>query len=161
MIKTLWDSFRNQQRATLSQVASIDPELTASPAGRLGELLIKAAILARVLEPALTLTATAILLILGAAVPGLAQQPPGGSIFGGNDQTLANGVREAIKWGRNLLFLLGVGGIGWSMLNYMTEKPWIKQAIGGAGCFGFASIAALIYSFSQGHAVQVDTDLGN
>src|SRR2546430_13009871 len=50
-----------------------------------------------------------------------------------------NGVREAMKWGRNLLFLLGIGGLMWAAFNYMTEKSWTKQAIGGAFCFGFSS----------------------
>jgi len=95
------------------------------------------------------------------AVSAMAQGPGGGTIFGGNDQTLGNGVREIIKWGRNLLFLLGIGGLMWAAVNYMTEKNWTKQALGGVFCFAFGSIASLAYSFSQGNAVNLDTDLGN
>jgi len=53
------------------------------------------------IEPALALVA-ALLIVAG---PALAQTP-GGNLFGGNDQQLVSGVREAIRWGRNLLFLL-------------------------------------------------------
>jgi Zn-dependent protease with chaperone function len=118
--------------------------------------VIQLAALLRVVEPALLLVAATILM----AVPALAQQP-GGDIFGGNDQVLGNGVREAIRWGRNLLFLLGVGGIAWGTINYMTEKAYLKQMIGGGLAMSLGGIASLIYSFSQGNAVNLDTDLGN
>jgi hypothetical protein len=70
-------------------------------------------------------------------------------------------VREAIKWGRNLLFLLGIGGLMWAAFNYMTEKNWTKQAVGSVFCFAFGAVASLAYSFSQGNAVNLDTNLGN
>src|SRR5216683_985734 len=55
----------------------------------------------------------------------------------------------------------GIGGLMWAAVNYMTEKNWTKQALGGVFCFAFGSIASLAYSFSQGNAVNLDTDLGN
>lgn len=129
--------------------------LERSAAARTGRRLIQAAVLLRSVEPILLLIVMATLL----AAPALAQ--PGGNIFGGNDQQLGTGVREAIRWGRNLLFLLGVGGIGWATINYMTEKSWGKQAVGGGMAMGLGGIASLIYSFSQGNAVNLNTDLGN
>jgi hypothetical protein len=54
-----------------------------------------------------------------------------------------------------------VGGIGWGAVNYMMEKAWIKQMIGGGMAMGMGGIASLVYSFSQGSAVDLDTDLGN
>jgi len=136
---------------------AIDEELLAhSRAARIGKRLCQASFLVHTLAPLLAIAA----MILLTAMPALAQSP-GGSIFGGNDQTIGNGVREIIKWGRNLLFLLGVGGIAWAAVNYMTEKNWTKQALGGAFCMAFGAVASLVYSFSQGNAVNLDTDLGN
>lgn len=103
---------------------------------------------------------TVVVILALCAIPAVAQTP-GGSIFGGNDQTVGNGVREAIKYGRNLLFLLGVVGIMWAAVNYMFEKNWFKQLMGGVCCMGFSAIAAIAYSFSQGQAVNLDTNLGN
>jgi hypothetical protein len=98
--------------------------------------------------------------VLAVAVPALAQTP-GGNLFGGNDQQLGSGVREAIRWGRNLLFLLGVGGVGWGAANIMMEKAWGRQMLGGGVCMGIGGILSLVYSFSQGNAVNLNTDLGN
>ena len=131
--------------------------LTHSHAARAGQRLIQASVLINRLTPVLAIVA----IICLTAVGTMAQGPSGGTIFGGNDQTIGNGVREIIKWGRNLLFLLGVGGIAWAAVNYMTEKNWTKQALGGAFCMAFGAVASLVYSFSQGNAVNLDTDLGN
>ena len=113
----------------------------------------------RAVEPVLVLIATALLMSLAFVQPAFAQTP-GGNLFGGNDQSLGNGVREAIKWGRNLLFLLGIVGIGWGIFNLMTEKAWGRQMIGGLLCLGFGGVVSLVWSFSQGNAVNLDTDLG-
>jgi len=131
--------------------------LTNSHTARASRRLLQASVIVNALMP---------LLVIGivfslTTVSVMAQGPSGGSIFGGNDQTLGNGVREIIKWGRNLLFLLGIGGLMWAAVNYMTEKNWTKQALGGVFCFAFGAVASLAYSFSQGNAVNLDTDLGN
>jgi hypothetical protein len=130
--------------------------LTNSRSARTSRRLIQASVILNALAPALTIAAVFSL----SAVSVMAQGPSGGSIFGGNDQTLGNGVREIIKWGRNLLFLLGIGGLMWAAVNYMTEKNWTKQALGGVFCFAFGAVASLAYSFSQGNAVNLDTELG-
>jgi hypothetical protein len=126
---------------------------------RIGKRLVQAAMFARAFEPMLIL-----LTVVAAAAlqttPVMAQTPGGGSIFGGSDQTVGSGVREAIRWARNILFLLGVGGCAWGALNVMMEKPYLKQFIGGGASMGFGAIAALAHSFAQGEAVNVDTDLG-
>jgi Zn-dependent protease with chaperone function len=137
-------------------VAIDDNLLHRSRAARIGKRLIQASALVNALMPVLLFVG----LLVVAAAPAYAQAP-GGSIFGGNDQTIGNGVREAIKWGRNLLFLLGVFGVMWAVLNYMMEKNWSKQLIGGIACFCFGGVASLAYSFSQGQAVNLDTNLGN
>ena len=139
----------------------IDEEVyEQSRAARIGQRVIQMAVILRAIEPVLVLSITALLMLVATAHPAMAQTP-GGSIFGGNDQSLGNGVREAIKWGRNLLFLLGVVGVGWGIFNLMTEKAWGRQVIGGLLCLGFGGAVSLIYSFSQGNAVNLDTDLGN
>ena len=89
----------------------------------------------------------------------LAQTTTGG-IFG-SDQQVGNAIREAIKWGRNLLFLMGVVFVGWGVVNYGTEKPSVKQFVAALGCFAFGGIVALVYSISQGNAVNLDTGFGN
>ena len=137
-------------------VAIDDNLLQRSRTARVSRGLIQASVVIHVFTPVLVLV-TMLALV---AVPVYAQAP-GGSIFGGNDQTIGNGVREFIKWGRNLLFLMGVVGIGWALVNYTFEKNWAKQLIGGIGCFCFGGVATLAYSFSQGQAVNLDTNLGN
>jgi len=87
-------------------------------------------------------------------------QTPGGGIFG-SDQQVGNAIREAIKWGRNLLFLMGIVFVGWGVVNFGTEKPAAKQIIAALGCFAFSGIVALVYSISQGNAVNLDTGFGN
>lgn len=136
---------------------AIDNALLAqSRAARIAKRLFQAGALVHTFAPVLMV----IVMLAVAACPALAQSP-GGSIFGGNDQTVGNGVREFVKWGRNLLFLLGIVFIIWGIVNYAIEKSWMKQLIGGVGCFGFSGVAALAYSFSQGQAVNLDTTLGN
>jgi hypothetical protein len=141
-----------------ANTVEIDQHLLAnSRTARTSQYLLQASVILNALTPVLTIVAVFSL----TAVTAMAQGPSGGSIFGGNDQTLGNGVREIIKWGRNLLFLLGIGGLMWAAVNYMTEKNWTKQALGGIFCFAFGAVASLAYSFSQGNAVNLDTDLGN
>lgn len=138
-----------------AEIAINEELVKQSIVARTSKRLIQASAILHVLTPLLVIAA----MVLINAVPVLAQSAPGGSIFNGNDQTLGNGVREAIKYGRNLLFLLGIGGLMWSAFNYMTEKNWTKQAIGGVFCFAFGAVASLVYSFSQGNAVNLDTGL--
>ncbi len=141
-----------------TNTVQIDQDLlTRSRAARTSRRLIQASIVVNTLAPVIAIAA----IISLTAVGTMAQGPSGGTIFGGNDQTLGNGVREIVKWGRNLLFLLGVGGIAWAAVNYMTEKNWTKQALGGGFCMAFGSVASLVYAFSQGNAVNLDTDLNN
>jgi len=138
-------------------VCKVDDDLLErSAAARAGRSLIQLALFVRAVEPMLALVAAVLLM----TVPALAQQPTGG-LFGGNDQQLGKGVREAIRWGRNLLFLLGVGGVGWGAANIMMEKAWGRQMLGGGVCMGIGGILSLVNSFSQGNAVDLDTDLGN
>ena len=143
-------------RDRAADVALDESLLQQSPTARASKRLIQASIIVHVLTPVLVI----LVIITLTALPVLAQSP-GGSILGGNDQTVGNGVREAIKWGRNLLFLLGIGGLMWAAFNYMTEKNWTKQAVGSVFCFAFGAVASLAYSFSQGNAVDLDTNLGN
>ena len=112
-------NMREWLRDRTADVAVDDNLLQQSRAARIGKALIQASVIVHILMPVLTVAGV----ILAMSFPALAQTP-GGSIFGGNDQTIGNGVREAIKWGRNLLFLLGVFGVMWAVLNYMMEKNW-------------------------------------
>jgi hypothetical protein len=138
-------------------ICEVDGDLfERSRLARAGSSLVHLAVFIRAIEPALALVAA----LLIVAIPALAQTP-GGNLFGGNDQQLGSGVREAIRWGRNLLFLLGVGGVGWGAANIMMEKAWGRQMLGGGVCMGIGGILSLVYSFSQGNAVNLDTDLGN
>lgn len=126
---------------------------------RIGLRLFKAAQFITAVEPLLTLLLLA--LCWGFALTATASaQTTGGQIFG-SDQQVGNAIREAIKWGRNLLFIMGIVFTGWAVLNYGTEKPAGKQIIAAIGCFAFGGIVALVYSISQGNAVNFDTGFGN
>jgi hypothetical protein len=139
---------------------AVDPELLEhSATARAGSHLIRLAVLIRTIEPVLVLTVAMLLASVALVHPGYAQ-PQGGSIFGQNDQAVGSGLRELIRYGRNALFLLGVGGILWGAFNYMTEKSWGRQMVGGGIAMGIGGILSLVYSFSQGNAVNLDTDLG-
>jgi len=129
--------------------------LKQSHVARAGEKLIRAAVFIRMVEPLLAL----ILIVLVITCPVLGQSP-GGNIFGGSDQTVGNGVREAIRWARNILFLLGIGAVAWGTVNIFLEKPYARQFIGGGASMAFGGIASLAYSFAKGQAVDVDTDVG-
>jgi hypothetical protein len=137
-------------------VINLDEEILESAIARTGQKLIRAAVFIRMVEPLLVLSAIVFVIAAG---PALAQAP-GGNIFGGSDQTVGNGVREAIRWARNILFLLGIGACAWGAVNIFLEKPYARQFIGGGAAMGFGGIASLAYSFAQGQAVNVDTDVG-
>ena len=149
----MWKHIRTKlSRSTIE----LDEAVLQSRLARAGEKLIRAAVIIRVVEPVLMLAALMLVIAVG---PALAQAP-GGNIFGGSDQTVGNGVREAIRWARNILFLLGIGAVAWGTVNIFLEKPYARQFIGGGASMAFGGIASLAYSFAKGQAVDVDTDVG-
>lgn len=154
----MWDLNRTRSRLrTRFARAVVDEEiLEQSQIARAGEKLIRVAVIIRVVEPMLVLASLMLVIAVG---PALAQAP-GGNIFGGSDQTVGNGVREAIRWARNILFLLGIGAVAWGTVNIFLEKPYARQFIGGGASMAFGGIASLAYSFAKGQAVDVDTDVG-
>jgi hypothetical protein len=126
-----------------------------SMSARAGARIIAFARIVQSVEPVVVI----LLLLTAASVDALAQTPSG-NIFG-SDQQVGNAIREAIKWGRNLLFLMGIVFVGWGVVNFGTDKPSAKQFIAAIGCFAFGGIVALVYSISQGNAVNLDTGFGN
>ena len=104
--------------------------------------------------------AISLALLAAIAAPALAQQP-GGDIFGTSDQTVGNGFKAFVKYFRAFLFLAGIVFIGLAALAKAADKPWGGKLIGGIACWGFAGIGSLLYSFSQGEDVDLDTDLGS
>ena len=149
----MWKHIRTKlSRSTIE----LDEAVLESRLARAGERLIRAAVIISVVEPVLMLAALMLVIAVG---PALAQAP-GGNIFGGSDQTVGNGVREAIRWARNILFLLGIGAVAWGTVNIFLEKPYARQFIGGGAAMAFGGIASLAYSFAKGQAVDVDTDVG-
>lgn len=145
-------------RLTANVVQPESELLAQSNAARVGVRIIKIAQASIAVEPLITLAVTCLLCLLptGQAFA----QTPGGNIFG-SDQQVGNAIREAIKWGRNLLFLMGIVFVGWGVINYGTEKSAGKQIVAAIGCFAFGGIVALVYSISQGNAVNFDTGFGN
>lgn len=135
--------------------ASADTHPLQRRSTRLGTHFIQAAQVIGLIEPLVTIACLLLLAGLSANA-----QTPGGNIFG-SDQQVGNAIREAIKWGRNLLFLMGIVFVGWGVINYGTEKPAGKQIVAAIGCFAFGGIVALVYSISQGNAVNFDTGFGN
>ncbi len=158
-MKTLALAFKRWRAETPSSFSEVDPNLLSqSRAARIGLAIVRAASLAQKMELIATVVLAGLLLLLSAG-QALAQTPSG-NIFG-SDQQVGNAIREAIKWGRNLLFLMGVVFVGWGVINYGTEKPAAKQFVAAIGCFAFGGIVALVYSISQGNAVNLDTGFGN
>ncbi len=104
--------------------------------------------------------ALSLALLAAIAAPAFAQQP-GGDIFGTSDQTVGNGFRAFVKYMRAGLFLLGFVFLGLAAINKGADKPWGGKVAAGLGCWGFAGIGSLLYSFSQGEDVDLDTDLGS
>src|SRR5438309_1181583 len=93
----------------LSSAPTVESELLErSRVARIGHRLVQGAVLIHAFEAALSLA----LLVAIAAAPALAQTP-GGNVFGGDQEQLGRSLREVIKWGRNILFLMGIAGIGW------------------------------------------------
>jgi hypothetical protein len=158
-MKALALTFKRWRAETPAGFSEVDPHLLSqSRAVRIGLGIVKVASLAQRIEPIATVVLAGLLLMVSAG-QALAQTPSG-NIFG-SDQQVGNAIREAIKWGRNLLFLMGVVFVGWGVVNYGTEKPAAKQFVAAIGCFAFGGIVALVYSISQGNAVNLDTGFGN
>ena len=136
----MWDlkRMRSSLRSRCARPTVDEEILKQSKVARAGEKLIRAVVLVRILEPMLVLA----LIFLVMTCPVLAQAP-GGSIFGGSDQTVGNGVREAIRWARNILFLIGIGAVAWGTVNIFLEKPYARQFIGGGASMAFGGIASL------------------
>ncbi len=143
-----------KQAASAASLYGVEP--TDSRAARIGSGLIAAAVFIEFITPVVVVLA----MITLTAFPALAQTP-GGGVFGSNDQTVGRGLVEFIKYFRNLIFLAGIFFFGWAGVNMGFEKPWGGKAMAGVACWGFAGISALAYSFSQGQAVNLDTNLGN
>ena len=155
-MNTCVKSFRNWRAIRSITTTNIDAKLlTQSRCARIGVHIIKFTRLAQALEPVGVLA----LLLVSTAIDAFAQTPSG-NIFG-SDQQVGNAIREAIKWGRNLLFLLGIVFVGWGIVNFGSDKPAAKQIVAAIGCFAFGGIVALVYSISQGNAVNLDTGFGN
>jgi hypothetical protein len=136
----------------------MNTELKSIRVARLGNKLIKASQIIGFAEPIIILALLTIVMLFSAV--DATAQTPSGNIFG-SDQQVGNAIREAIKWGRNLLFLMGVVFVGWGVVNYGTEKSSAKQIVAAIGCFAFGGIVAPVYSISQGNAVNLDTGFGN
>ena len=150
-------SGRNPQSAvSIEEFARLQ---TTSRLARTGQRLIQTAQIITAFESLITVIAVAALWCFAFPLAAHAQTT-NGEIFG-NDQQIGNAIREAVKWGRNLLFVMGIVFIGWAVMNYGNEKPASKQIIAGLGCFAFGGIVALVYSISQGTAVNFDTGFGN
>jgi hypothetical protein len=148
--------FRDWRASRSISSTKIDAELLAqSRCARAGLRIINFIRLAQMLEPVGVLA----FLLISSAIDTFAQTPSG-NIFG-SDQQVGNAVREAIKWGGNLLLLLGIVFVGWGIVNFGTDKPAAKQIVAAIGCFAFGGMIALVYSISQGKAVNLDTGFGN
>lgn len=88
-------------------------------------------------------------------------QTPGGQLFGSSDQTVGNGIRAFTRWFRVAIFFAGVIGLGACGILKLLKQPWGGVLVGSAFCFGFAGVAQLVYSFSNGQDVEFNPDLGN
>lgn len=97
--------------------------------------------------------------VLVAPAAALAQSP-GQNLFGSSEQTVGNGIRAFTRWFRVAIFFAGVIGLGVCGLMKMFKQPCGGVAIGSVFCFGFAGVAQLVYSFSNGQEVEFNPELG-
>ena len=137
--------------ARASQLFGVDV-VTNTRAGRIGRALITTAIAIEFVMPVLMVVGMFAL----SAVSTVAQVP-GGNIFGNSAETPGRGLVEAVKYARNVVFIAGIAFFIWAGLNMGFEKPWGGKAWAGAACWGFSGLAALVYEFSQGNPVNLDT----
>lgn len=155
----LFENVKARNAATQSRVAGalgLDVLPSNSTAARAGRGLITVAVGLELLTPLLFFG----LVFVGLAEPALAQ-PSAGNIFGQSAEAPGRGLVEAVKYLRNIVFVFGVAFFAWAALNMGFEKQWGGKAIAGAACWAFAGLSALVYEFSQGNSVKVDTNLGN
>ena len=130
------------------------PDLAISRVARAGRGLIKLSLGLKAIE-----LSAAFILMAVICVSSAYAQAPSGTLFGGNDQQLSQGVRSFIYWLRNGLFCAGIIFIAWGIINMaVREQPSFWKFAGGACAWAFAAICALVYSFSQGRTVQFDTE---
>lgn len=104
----------------------------------------------------------AIVLVSLLIIPVIAQaHEPGGTIFGADPTVAGEGVRQFVRWFRNIVFLFGVAAVGFGCIMFTKKKEWGNWILGGALCLGFGTVAAVLYAFVLGNPVDVNTDLGN
>lgn len=156
MPKKLIEKLQAQRAASRSHresVAALYGIDTNSPSARIGQSLMTLSHVLRFVEPLLVFG----LVMALAACPALAQGTNPGNIFGSDATTPGRGLVEAVKYFRNVIFVLGIIFFMWAGVNMGFDKPWGGKAIAGAACWAFSGIAALVYEFSQGNPVQMDT----
>jgi hypothetical protein len=154
MNRKLLTHLRARQEAVTARASSLfGVDVSGSRAGRVGQALVTVAALVELATPVLVFGGIFAL----TAVETVAQTVPGGNIFGNSAETPGRGLVEAVKYARNVVFVAGIAFFIWAAINMGFEKPWGGKAWAGAACWGFSGIAALVYEFSQGNAVNLDT----
>jgi len=127
-----------------------DPTITASSqlllsrsrSARVGHRLMMGAILARTVQPGLTMGGLALLSIAASVSPAAAQTS--GSLLSGNSSTPVNTVASIINILVWVMLAVGIGGLAWGILNLMSDKAWGKQIAGGGLALSFAGVVAFI-----------------
>ncbi len=122
--------------------AGPDEVLGRSRLAALGERVIRAAMIVRLLQPMLLLLITVMMIIVALIEPAAAQTQ--GATLGGNSSNPINAFKTALDIGVWVLLGLGIGGIGWGIYNVMFDRAWGRQMVGGACALGFAGIVALV-----------------
>lgn len=110
-----------------------------------------AAILLRMIQPAVVLAGAAIVFVFSTAFP-VAAQTGGPIITGGNPNAPITGIQNLVTLGVWLLIAAGIGGIGWALVNGMRRQSWGAQLIFGAACLGFGGIVALWNEYANGRS---------
>jgi hypothetical protein len=157
MLKSLLNSTRKRGREWYSSVtAPAGLMLGASPsrAEKTIRGLVRGGLVVNALLPLLVF---ALILVFPHAQA--FAQTPGGQLFGSDATTVGNGIRSFTRWFRVAIFFAGVVGLGACGVLKMLKQPWGGVAIGSAFCFGFAGIAQLVYSWSNGQDVEFNPEL--
>ena len=96
------------------------PDLATSRVARAGRGLIKLSLGLKAIE-----LSAAFILMAVICVSSAYAQAPSGTLFGGNDQQLSQGLRSFIYWLRNGLFCAGIVFIAWgsSTWRFVSNHP--------------------------------------
>lgn len=122
---------------------------------RAGKALIAVSLWMKVFEGAIVIALTFLICSLHVLAQG---SNPNGSMFNGNSSNLSNSA-QSIAWvARNLVFIGGIIAICAGVTGIWAGWRYGRMLIGGAACFGVATILSVAYDLGVGAPVTINTN---